>query len=70
MARILRCPSCREPVPTEDGARPRSFPFCCDRCQLSDLGRWFGQEYSVPAPIGPDDIDAIEQVLAAREAEA
>ena len=69
MDRILLCPSCREAVPTEVGARPAAFPFCCDRCQLVDLGRWFGQEYSIPAPIGPDDIDTIEQVLAARQAE-
>ena len=23
-------------------------PFCCERCQLVDLGRWFGEGYSIP----------------------
>lgn len=69
MAQVLLCPACRKVVPTEEGLRPTSFPFCCERCQLSDLGRWFAQEYVVPAPIGPDDVEAIEEILAARQAE-
>lgn len=69
MARVLLCPSCRKVVPTREGLRPSSFPFCSDRCQLTDLGRWFEQEYTIPAPIGPDDIDAIEQIIAARQPE-
>lgn len=23
-------------------------PFCCERCQLIDLGNWFGERYSMP----------------------
>ena len=69
MARVLLCPACKKVVPTQEGLRPRGFPFCSERCQLSDLGRWFTEEYVVPAPIGPDDVDAIEQVLTARQAE-
>ena len=69
MARVLLCPACRKVVPTAEALRPAAFPFCSNRCQLSDLGRWFNQEYAVPAPVGPDDVDAIEQILAARQAE-
>jgi uncharacterized protein len=38
------CPTCREP------AAPASklFPFCSERCQLVDLGRWLGEEYRIP----------------------
>ena len=24
------------------------FPFCSERCQLVDLGRWLTEEYRVP----------------------
>jgi endogenous inhibitor of DNA gyrase (YacG/DUF329 family) len=31
----------------------KGFPFCSERCQLIDLGRWLGEEYRIPA--GPAD---------------
>jgi endogenous inhibitor of DNA gyrase (YacG/DUF329 family) len=37
---------------------------------MADLGRWFGEEYKVPQPIGPDDHEAIEEVLAGQLAES
>ena len=40
-----KCPSCRN-VSTKDGNK--FFPFCCERCQLVDLGRWLAEEYRVP----------------------
>ena len=57
----LRCPICNLPLrpPTRD-AHPH-FPFCGKRCQLTDLSRWFGGEYSLSDPIppepGPDETD-------------
>jgi endogenous inhibitor of DNA gyrase (YacG/DUF329 family) len=24
------------------------FPFCCERCQLIDLGRWLDGKYQIP----------------------
>jgi endogenous inhibitor of DNA gyrase (YacG/DUF329 family) len=30
---------------------------------MSDLGRWFEGEYKIPQPIGPDDHEAIEEVI-------
>ena len=29
------------------GVNP-SRPFCSERCQLIDLGRWFGEGYALP----------------------
>lgn len=69
MAKVLLCPSCRKVVPREPALRPTTFPFCSDRCRMADLGRWFAQEYVVPRPLGPDDAEAIEEVLAARQGE-
>ncbi len=55
--RPTACPSCK-------GAAARDankfYPFCSERCQLVDLGRWFGEEFRVPAepalpPNGSDE---------------
>ena len=69
MAKILLCPACKAVVPMEAGLRPTSFPFCSDRCKMVDLGRWFAEDYVAPRPLGPDDSEAIEEVLRAREGE-
>ncbi|MDB4671837.1 MAG: DNA gyrase inhibitor YacG [Pirellulaceae bacterium] len=50
------CPTCEKPV---DMAANASRPFCCERCQLIDLGRWFNEDISMPTEgqhdPGPDD---------------
>jgi hypothetical protein len=45
--RIAPCPVCKKPA--EPRSKNRFFPFCSDRCQRVDLGRWFGEEYRVPS---------------------
>jgi uncharacterized protein len=50
----LRCPICGRPA--VEGARP----FCSRRCADVDLGRWFTEQYSIPA--APDDADADDDV--------
>ena len=44
------CPICRRP------ATARFFPFCTARCADVDLGRWFTEDYRIPA--GPPDPQA------------
>ena len=50
--KVPRCPIC---------GRPRMHeyrPFCSARCRDVDLGRWFGEVYTVPAvEPGYDDED-------------
>ena len=41
----MKCPTCRHAV-TKDGNK--LYPFCSERCQLVDLGRWINEEYRVP----------------------
>lgn len=48
----LKCPQCGSRVSAENP----SFPFCCKRCRLIDLGKWFNGEYAVPG----EDIDRVE----------
>lgn len=38
------CPVCKEQF---DYEQSRVVPFCSDRCQQLDLGRWLNEEYSI-----------------------
>jgi endogenous inhibitor of DNA gyrase (YacG/DUF329 family) len=32
----------------------KAFPFCSQRCQLIDLGKWLDEDYRIPAePVDP-----------------
>ena len=46
MKTTARCPTCKRDS-TKDGNK--FFPFCCERCQLVDLGRWLDEDYRIPA---------------------
>ncbi len=37
----------------------RYFPFCSQRCQLVDLGRWLDGDYRIPSPDGDGDGEAL-----------
>jgi endogenous inhibitor of DNA gyrase (YacG/DUF329 family) len=45
------CPICKRE--SEEKFRP----FCSKRCADVDLGRWFNEDYAVPAAEPPDDWD-------------
>lgn len=36
------------------------MPFCSVRCQQIDLGRWLGEQYSVPHVPTQEELDAME----------
>ncbi|MCY2973630.1 MAG: DNA gyrase inhibitor YacG [Planctomycetota bacterium] len=42
----LTCPTCGKKFTINPV--PKSMPFCCDRCQLIDLGRWVEEEIGLP----------------------
>jgi hypothetical protein len=42
---VTRCPTCKREA-RKDGNKV--FPFCSERCQLVDLGRWLSEDYRVP----------------------
>ncbi|MDE2474292.1 MAG: DNA gyrase inhibitor YacG [Alphaproteobacteria bacterium] len=48
MARIRRCPICKNPLPEGEGAA-RYRPFCSKRCAEIDLGKWLTGSYAIPA---------------------
>lgn len=39
------CPTCKKASIKEGN---KVFPFCCERCQLVDLGKWLDEEYRIP----------------------
>lgn len=56
------CPICDDDVDSTD--ENDYFPFCSKRCKQVDLGRWMGENYSIPLTpqtsdraLGPEDAD-------------
>jgi endogenous inhibitor of DNA gyrase (YacG/DUF329 family) len=58
----MKCPICKKPVTEAPPAGGKSgpFPFCSERCQLIDLGRWLDGKYQVPVI---DDDEAHDGVV-------
>ncbi len=52
-AKRQTCRACGERI-TEAGEH---FPFCSERCQYADLGKWFDESYRVSRPIEQADLD-------------
>ena len=50
-----RCPTCRREANKEAN---KWFPFCCERCQLADLGAWLAEDYRIADQ--PDTSAAVE----------
>ena len=42
---MTRCPTCKREA-KKDGNK--LYPFCSERCQMADLGRWLTEEYRIP----------------------
>lgn len=40
------CPTCKRDVSRSGN---KYFPFCGNRCQMADLGKWLNEEYRIPA---------------------
>lgn len=41
------CPICHADVP-RGRKRPKTYPFCSERCQLVDLSHWLDESYRIP----------------------
>ena len=48
------CRVCGKSVKTTEP----TFPFCCDRCRLVDLGKWFNESYRMTRRI--DEVDEVD----------
>lgn len=52
----MKCPTCGKAVAWKDNP---FRPFCAERCQLVDLGRWVEGDYRVPGESLPHDQDEV-----------
>jgi hypothetical protein len=59
----LTCPTCGRQVEYQIRQEVPFRPFCSQRCQQVDLGRWLNEEYRVPEEIPPDLIGQEEREL-------
>lgn len=49
----VKCPICKSPVTQAS----ETFPFCCERCRLIDLGKWISGDYKISRPVEEADLD-------------
>jgi uncharacterized protein len=50
---IRKCPICGKPA---DSVRDEDFPFCSERCRLTDLGNWSSEKYVISQPAFDDSM--------------
>lgn len=54
--RMVACPQCNNLSVFSPENKYR--PFCSERCKLIDLGQWASENYRIPEPIKPEDLDS------------
>jgi endogenous inhibitor of DNA gyrase (YacG/DUF329 family) len=47
----VKCPACKK---SGDWFAGKFAPFCSQRCQLVDLGKWFSGEHVISEPLRPE----------------
>jgi endogenous inhibitor of DNA gyrase (YacG/DUF329 family) len=51
----VTCPSCRKKVVFHSLDDAPYLPFCCERCKLIDLGKWFDGEQRISDATSSED---------------
>ncbi len=54
----MSCPICKKPVEEPKPEQRGHFPFCSERCELIDLGRWLDGKYQIPVKQPADEYEA------------
>ena len=59
----MQCPNCKKAVAESEEAQrlPDHYPFCCERCKMTDLGNWFSEEYRISRPMRPGEGETPEE---------
>ena len=55
--RLIACPTCKKNI--EYSLTNQFRPFCCERCQLIDLGDWANETHRIPDVNPPKESDDI-----------
>ena len=58
----IRCPICKREIKDAPDDFP-ARPFCSARCKTIDLGNWLNEAYRITRPLGPDDVDSLDNLL-------
>ena len=56
--RLVACPTCKKPI--EYSVNNKFRPFCCERCQMIDLGDWANENFKIPDKTILDDNNEID----------
>jgi endogenous inhibitor of DNA gyrase (YacG/DUF329 family) len=61
----MLCPICKKlfAKPASDEPSAKYLPFCSDRCQLIDLGRWLDGKYQIPVADPQPEHDSADSDL-------
>ena len=62
----VSCPECKKKF---NYYSTTTRPFCCEVCQLVDLGLWLNESYTVPSMQGLSESD-MELILKSQEQES
>ncbi len=58
---IIYCPYCKKRLTYREIKDIPYFPFCSERCKLSDLGAWLDEKYRIEEPMSPEALSRIEK---------
>lgn len=53
--RSFTCPTCQRRIDYA-GDTPKTYPFCSQRCQMVDLGRWLAEAYAIDRDLTAEDL--------------
>jgi endogenous inhibitor of DNA gyrase (YacG/DUF329 family) len=56
--RLVACPTCKKLI--EYNINNKLRPFCCERCQMIDLGDWANENFKIPDKTILDDNNEID----------
>jgi endogenous inhibitor of DNA gyrase (YacG/DUF329 family) len=56
--RLVACPTCKKFI--EYSINNKFRPFCCERCQIIDLGDWANENFKIPDKKILDDNNEID----------
>lgn len=56
--RLVACPTCKKTI--EYSLDNKFRPFCCERCQMVDLGDWANESFKIPDKNLTDNLDEID----------
>lgn len=56
--RLVACPTCKKTI--EYSLDNKFRPFCCERCQMVDLGDWANENFKIPDKNLTDNLDEID----------